>query len=56
MKREKLNTNVLPETKRKLQQIARREKLLDRGNPSKGRAIDYLVERDTAGASKAGEA
>lgn len=46
MKRQKLNTNVLPETKAGLEKIAKREKLKYRGVVSKGRAIDYLVRKE----------
>jgi hypothetical protein len=43
MKRKSLQTSVGIDTKQKLGEIARREKLTDRGVPSKGRAIDWLV-------------
>lgn len=43
MNRVELTTTIAPETKLKLEKIARREKLTDHGLPSKGRAIDWLV-------------
>jgi len=51
-----MKTTIKPETKKKLEIIARREKLIDHGLLSKGRAIDYLAEKELAGASKTGEA
>lgn len=38
-----LQTTVAAETKAGLQKIAKQEKLSDHGLPSKGQAIDYLV-------------
>lgn len=57
MKRVPIQTTIALETKAGLQRIAKKQKLTDHGLPSKGRAIDYLVEKELkAGASNTGEA
>jgi hypothetical protein len=45
-KRIGIKTTIAPETKPGLEKIARREKLTDHGSLSKGRAIDYLVQKE----------
>jgi len=56
MKRVILQTTVAGETKAGLARIAKKLKLENDGVPSKGRAIDYLVKKELAGASNTGEA
>ena len=55
-KRIEFKTTIAAETRTGLAKIAKRQKLSDHGLPSKGQAIDYLVNKELAGASKAGEA
>jgi hypothetical protein len=53
MKRIEMKTTIASETKKGLERIAKRERLVDHGLPSKCRAIDYLVQQDQAGATNA---
>jgi hypothetical protein len=55
-KRIELKTTIAKETKAGLARIAKKHKLSDHGLPSKGRAIDFLVNNYNfmqAGATKA---
>lgn len=51
MKRVIIQTTIAKETKAGLQHIAKKQELTNDGIPSKGRAIDYLVAKELAGAT-----
>jgi hypothetical protein len=53
MKRIVMKITIARETKAGLQKIAKDRKLSDHGLPSKSRAIDYLVQKELAGATNA---
>lgn len=55
-KRIVINTTIAEKTYKGLETIARRRRKGLSAKASKGRAIDYLVEKELAGASKTREA